>query len=95
MFNETGGILKSDVDPSRKLFKSKTWSRQQLFRNVSHNTIDGSYKFPCNTIGGPQMGAPCSFPFVYPDCKDCVQPIDQILFMPFFVILYMVKFSMC
>ena len=35
---------------------------------------DETYKYPCNTVGrsraGSLMGAPCSFPFRYPDCKE-------------------------
>ena len=59
---------------NRKTFLGRTWSRDQLFLNVSHNTVDETYKYPCNTVGrsraGSLMGAPCSFPFRYPDCKE-------------------------
>ena len=56
-----------------KLFRKLTWSREQMFRTVSHHTMDGAYKFPCNTVGGPRMGSPCNFPFVYPDCSESFQ----------------------
>ena len=59
---------------NRKTFLERTWSRDQLFLNVSHNTVDETHKYPCNTVGrsraGSLMGAPCSFPFRYPDCKE-------------------------
>ena len=56
-----------------KLFRKLTWSREKMFRTVSHHTMDGAYKRPCNTVGGPRMGSPCSFPFVYPDCSENVK----------------------
>ena len=62
-----------------KLFRKLTWSRAQMFRTVSHHTMDGAYKFPCNTVGGPRMGSPCSFPFVYPDCSENVKPIVLLM----------------
>ena len=34
------------------------------------------YLSSCNTVGGPRMGSPCSFPFVYPDCSENVKPIE-------------------
>ena len=58
-----------------ELFRELTWSREQMFRTVSHHTMDGTYKRPCNTVGGPRMGSPCSFPFVYPDCSENVKPL--------------------
>ena len=71
MYSDEGFLKKvnSNEPPTRKLFLERTWSRNQLLLNVSHNTVDGTFKFPCTTIGGPMMGSPCSFPFVYPDCK--------------------------
>ena len=75
MFSDREGFLfnlKFDDlhrEHNRKTFLERTWTRDQLFLNVSHNTVDGTFKFPCTTIGGPMMGSPCSFPFVYPDCK--------------------------
>ena len=72
MYSDEGFLKKvnSDEAPTRKLFLERTWSRNQLLLNVSHNTVDGTFKFPCTTIGGPMMGSPCSFPFVYPDCQE-------------------------
>ena len=35
-----------------------------MFNFVSHqNVLDQS--FPCNTLGGPASGKPCTFPFIY------------------------------
>ena len=69
-------IKSDDISPANysKLFNERTWSRDQLFRTVSQNTVDGKYKMPCNTIGGPLKGAPCTFPFVYPDCLEQFEP---------------------
>ena len=60
----------------KKMFNQKTWSRTEVFMKASHNTVDDKYKIPCNTIGGNEMGAPCSFPFVYPDCLGNFTPIS-------------------
>ena len=71
MYNDKQGILNKEKigdPPNRELFLRKTWSKDQMFTEVSHDTVDGTHKNPCNTVGGPQMGSPCSFPFVYPDC---------------------------
>jgi len=77
--NEKGflNMLQSDnisTSDFGKLFHQKTWSRNKVFMKTSHNTVDEKYKIPCNTIGGPQAGAPCSFPFVYPDCSESFKP---------------------
>ena len=53
------------------LFREVTWSRDQLFKTVSHNTVDGTFKSPCTTSGGDVVGAPCMFPVLYPDCTEC------------------------
>ena len=82
MYYKQPGILEmpkldtSPKSPSRELFLDRTWTRDQLFMNVSHNTVDESYKFPCTTVGGPRMGSPCSFPFVYPDCSERFDPMQ-------------------
>ena len=62
-------------DSNRMQFREHTWSREELFLNVSHNTVDETYKFPCNAVDGPKMGAPCSFPALFPDCSESVKPI--------------------
>ena len=62
---------------TRRLFHEKTWSRDRLFRSVSHNTVDRSFRNPCITVGGMKRGAPCSFPFVYPDCLECFKPVGR------------------
>ena len=63
----------------KKIFREQTWSRGQLLKTVhhNHNTLDGSFKFPCTTIDGPNSGFPCSFPFVYPDCSESFRPKNQ------------------
>ena len=57
MYSDEGFLKKvnSDEPPTRKLFLERTWSRNQLLLNVSHNTVDGTFKFPCTTIGGPMI----------------------------------------
>ena len=72
MYSDEGLLKQKKYDklPDKEMFLERTWSRGKLFLNVSHNTVDGTFKFPCTTVGGPQMGAPCAFPFVYPDCKE-------------------------
>ena len=57
---------------NRKLFEKLTWSRDQLFKTVSHNTVDETFKSPSNTFGGPYIGVPCVLPVVYPDCTECL-----------------------
>ena len=47
--------------------------------NVSHNTVDGTYKDPCTTVGGIRTGSPCTFPFVFPDCSEYFKPYQQII----------------
>ena len=83
MYNARKGFLKKiqeedlPVSHYKTVFKNKTWSKAQMFRTVSHNTVDGSYNNPCNTRGGPRMGSPCSFPFVYPDCSESFKTISK------------------
>ena len=73
MLSDNGVLFKKNMLDShrRKSFVDRTWSRNQLFRTVSHNTIDGTYTSPCTTFRGPKMGSPCTFPFIYPDCSEC------------------------
>ena len=52
---------------NRQFFSEKSWSRDLLFKSVYHKTVDGTFKNPCITVAGLREGAPCSFPFVYPD----------------------------
>ena len=71
MYLDKEGILKklkSSDETSRSPLGEK-WSRDQFFDFVSHNTVDETFNFPCTTVGGPMAGAPCSLPFVYPDCS--------------------------
>ena len=75
MFIDNGVLYKENIfdlptSHRRKSFVDRTWSRDQLFRTVSHNTIDGTYASPCTTVRGPKMGSPCTFPFIYPDCSE-------------------------
>ena len=52
MYNARKGFLKKiqeedlPVSHYKTVFKDKTWSKAQMFRTVSHNTIDGSYNNP-------------------------------------------------
>ena len=62
---------KSSTQNNIKLFRELTWSRDQLFVTVSHNTVDETFKSPCTTNGGSVVGAPCMLPAVYPDCTEC------------------------
>ena len=68
---------------SRTSFRRQTWSREQLFMNVSHNTVNKKYKHSCTTVSGPHTGSPCKFPFVYPDCSVSIyyllNPYNQLL----------------
>ena len=36
---------------------------------LSIKTVEGSNNYRCNAVGGPRVGDPCSFPFLYPDCS--------------------------
>ena len=65
--NPGGSLLRN-----RTLLRKQTWSREQLFMDVSHNTVSRKYKDPCSTVSGPRNGVPCKFPFVYPDCSVCI-----------------------
>ena len=58
--NPGGSLLRN-----RTLLRKQTWSREQLFMDVSHNTISRKYKDPCSTVSGPRNGVPCKFPFKY------------------------------
>ena len=67
---------------SRTSFRRQTWSREELFMNVSHNTVNKKYKHSCTTVSGPHTGSPCKFPFVYPDCSVSIyylNPYNQLL----------------
>ena len=67
---------------NRTLLRKQTWSREQLFMNVSHNTVNKKYKHSCTTVSGPHTGSPCKFPFVYPDCSVSIyylNPYNQLL----------------
>ena len=64
--------LKSgEISPenARSWFRNKTFSRAHLVKFLSIKTVEGSNDYPCNAVGGPRVGEPCSFPFFYPDCK--------------------------
>ena len=61
----------------RKLFREKTGSRDFLFESVFHNTVDGTYRNPCLTVAGLKRGAPCDFPFIYPDCSESFKPVAK------------------
>ena len=50
-------------------FQALTFTRSELVTFLNMNTLEGSNSFPCNTLTGLKPGAPCTFPFVYPDCK--------------------------
>ena len=50
-------------------FRNRTFSRGRLVKFLSIKTVESSNNFPCNAVGGPREGEPCSLPFVYPDCK--------------------------
>ena len=54
---------------ARFYFKNRTFARTRLVKLLSIQTVEGSHNSPCNTVGGPRAGEPCSFPFIYPDCK--------------------------
>ena len=63
----------------RDKFQEKTFSRSELIGFINMNTIQGQggqglNNFPCNTFSGLKPGAPCSFPFVFPDCGLSVKP---------------------
>ena len=57
------------TENARSWFRNRTFSRARLVRFLSIKTVEGSNNFPCNTASGPRAGEPCSFPYVYPDCK--------------------------
>ena len=64
-------ILKTNnfsVDEIRNKFEERTFSRSELIGFLNMNTIEDVNNFPCNTVSGLKPGAPCSFPFVFPDC---------------------------
>ena len=64
-------MLKSgelDVKRVKEHFQQLTFSRSELVTFLNMNTLEGSNSFPCNTLTGIKPGAPCAFPFVFPDC---------------------------
>ena len=63
----------------RKQILAKTWSRDTMFESVFHNTVDGASTNPCITVSGLKEGAPCNFPFMYPDCKESFKPFFKLL----------------
>lgn len=71
--------FKPSTLPSRK----KTLSRSRLVKFLSVNTVEGSNKFPCNTVSGTKTGEPCVFPWRFPDCSlldpngPCDDPQDK------------------
>ena len=84
MLTDNGVLFKKNMidlptSHRRKSFVDRTWSRNQLFRTVSHNTIDGTYTSPCTTFRGPKMGSPCTFPFIYPDCSECFKSLYTVI----------------
>ena len=72
-------IGESDYIPTpqnnRRIFHELTWSREKLFKTVSHNTVDETHKSPCTTTGGNVIGSPCILPIIYPDCSECFKSI--------------------
>ena len=65
------------ISTVRKLFREITWSRDILLESVFHNTVDVTNRNPCITVGGLKTGAPCDFPFIYPDCMESFKPVDK------------------
>ena len=63
---QSGEVSSEDA---RSWFRNRTFSRARLVRFLSIKTVEGSNDYPCNAVGGPRVGEPCSFPFFYPDCK--------------------------
>ena len=60
---------KLDIKKAKEYFQALTFTRSELVTFLNMNTQEGSNSFPCNTLTGLKPGAPCVFPFVYPDCK--------------------------
>ena len=60
---------KLDIKKVKEHFQALTFTRSELVTFLNMNTLEGSNSFPCNTLTGLKPGAPCTFPFVYPDCK--------------------------
>ena len=58
-----------DIKNVKEDFPKITLNRSELITFMNMNTVEGSNSFPCNTLTGFKPGAPCSFPFVFPDCK--------------------------
>ena len=65
------------ISTVRKLFRERTWSRDILLESVFHNTVDVKNRNPCITVGGLKTGAPCDFPFIYPDCTESFKPVNK------------------
>ena len=72
-------VGESDYMPTpqnnRRIFHELTWSRDKLFKTVSHNTVDETYKSPCTTTGGDVIGSPCILPIIFPDCSESFKSI--------------------
>ena len=79
IYNDYRGLKSKEIQkaPTAELFFKRTFSRDELFMNVSHNTVDGTYKDPCTTVGGIRTGSPCTFPFVFPDCSEYFKPYQN------------------
>ena len=60
---------KLDIKNAKEYFHNITFTRSELITFLNMNTLEGSNSFPCNTLTGLKPGAPCVFPFVFPDCK--------------------------
>ena len=63
------------IPPNKTAFRQFTLSREQLFMNVSHDTLTRKFKNPCTAVSGIGSGSPCIFPFKYPDCLEMFQII--------------------
>ena len=75
-YSERGLITRlqsGEVSPeiARSWFLNRTFSRAHLVKFLSVKTVVGSdnNNYPCDAVSGPKAGDPCSFPFIYPDCK--------------------------
>ena len=63
------------IPPNKTAFRQFTMSREQLFMNVSHDTLTRKFKNPCTAVSGIGRGSPWIFPFKYPDCLEMFQII--------------------
>ena len=81
----SGGLL---VEDAGAWFRNRTVSRSELVKLLSISTVDPSNNYPCNTVSGKRGGEACSFPFIYPDCKQQNPPykcqeegVEPLLYM--------------